>query len=91
MVVFQAVEWDDAADPGGNVRHVAAHGLTPEEVEEVLDDPNGSDDVSRSSGRPVRFGRTSTGKFVMVAYEVKRGRTITVVRPITAYEVRPRA
>lgn len=41
-------------------------------------------DVSRSSGRPVVFGDTSTGKHLMVAYEEIDADT---VYPITAYDV----
>ena len=31
-------EWDDAADPEGNVQDIAEHGVTPEEVEAVFAD-----------------------------------------------------
>ena len=31
--------WDVAEDPDGNVQHIAAHGITVEEVEDVLRDP----------------------------------------------------
>ena len=55
------VIWDD--EPGGNVGHVAQHGLTPDEVDEVLLDPAIPTIVSRSSGRRAKFGWTSTGKF----------------------------
>jgi uncharacterized DUF497 family protein len=70
-------------DPEGNVQHCAEHGVTPEEVEEVLQ--NASDaDFSRSSGRPVVFGDTTTGKHLIVVYEEIDADT---VYPITAYEV----
>lgn len=41
--------------------HIAEHGVTPDEFEEVVCDP---DEVnqSRSSGRQIAFGETSTGK-----------------------------
>ena len=38
-------EWDDAADPEGNVQHIAEHGVTPEEVEAVLKSHPGVFDV----------------------------------------------
>ena len=41
-------------------------------------------DVSRSSGRPVIFGDTSTGRHLMVVYEEIDSDT---VYPVTAYEV----
>jgi uncharacterized DUF497 family protein len=65
------------------VQHCAAHGITKEEVEEVL--MNATDtDISRTSGRPVVFGDTSTGKHLMVAYEQIDADT---VYPVTAFEV----
>ncbi|HJZ90666.1 MAG TPA: hypothetical protein VKE40_07305 [Gemmataceae bacterium] len=64
------VDWDDASDPDGNTAHIAEHGLTPEEVESVILDPNASHDVSGSTGRPVVFGTTTTGRFIAVVYEV---------------------
>ncbi len=35
-VNFDYIEWDDDDDPRGNVLHIEAAGLTPQEVEEVL-------------------------------------------------------
>jgi uncharacterized DUF497 family protein len=81
-VRFLTVIWDDS--PGGNVEHVAAHGLTPEEVEDVLQAPNTTFTVSRSTGRPVAFGYTRTGRHILVRFdEIDE----TTVEPITAYEV----
>ena len=45
--------WDVAEDPDGNVQHMAEHGITAEEVEEVLLDRDSEDTISRSSGRPI--------------------------------------
>jgi uncharacterized DUF497 family protein len=70
-------------DPDGNVKHCADHGVTPNEVEEVLLNPTDID-VSRSSGHPVAFGDTSTGRHLMVVYEEIDADT---VYPITAYDV----
>lgn len=79
---FAAILWDMDDDPDGNVQHCADHGVTREEVEEVLE--NAMDfDISRSSGRPVVFGNTSTGRHLMVVYESVDANT---VYPITAYE-----
>jgi uncharacterized DUF497 family protein len=80
---FGSILWDLDDDPNGNVRHCAEHGITVEEVEEVI--ANASDgDVSRSSGRPVIFGDTSTGRHLMVVFEEVDEDTIY---PITAFEV----
>lgn len=79
---FDAILWDLDDDPDGNVQHCADHGVTREEVEDVLE--NATDiDISRSSGRPVVFGETSTGRHLMVVYESVDA---TTVYPVTAYE-----
>jgi len=81
-VRFDAILWDLDDDPDGNVQHCADHGVTREEVEDVLE--NATDiDISRSSGRPVVFGETSTGRHLMVVYESVDA---TTVYPVTAYE-----
>ena len=80
---FESILWDLDDDPEGNVEHCADHGVTKEEVEEVLENATDAD-VSRSSGRPVLFGDTSTGRHLMVAYEEIDADT---VYPVTAYEV----
>ena len=77
--------WDLDEDPRGNVKHIAEHDITKEEVEEVLDNPNGIE-TSRSSGRPIAFGLTSTGRLIAVVYEEIDEDT---VYPVTAYEVEP--
>ena len=82
-MLYRTIIWDLDDDPDGNVRHCAEHGITKEEVEEVLQEPSDAD-LSRSSGRPVVFGDTTTGRHLMVVYEtVERD----AVYPITAYEV----
>ena len=81
---FELAIWDLDDDPAGNVRHIAEHDITKEEVEEVLENPAGLE-KSRSSGRPIAFGETSTGRIIAVVYEeINEG----TVYPITAYEVK---
>ena len=84
---YTTILWDLDDDPEGNVQHCSEHGISKEEVEEVVE--NATDkDVSRSSGRPVVFGDTSTGRHLMVAFDEIDAET---VYPVTAYEVpRPR-
>ena len=77
------VYWDLEEEPDGNVQHIAQHGVTKDEVVEVLENPEDTD-ASHSSGWPVAFGHTSTGKYLLVAYE-EIGRD--QFYPITAYEV----
>lgn len=43
-----------------SIRHVAEHGISQEEFEEVVMNPEG-ETVSRSSGNPIAFGATQTG------------------------------
>lgn len=80
---FESILWDLDDDPQGNVMHCAEHGVTKREVEEVIENPMDVD-VSRSTNRPVVFGDTSTGKHLMVVYELIDADTIY---PVTAYEV----
>ena len=84
-MAFATALWDLDDDPRGNVQHIAKHGVTKEEVEEVLEDPAGIES-SRSSGRPIAFGETSNGRVIAVVYEEIDEDT---VYPITAYEVEP--
>jgi uncharacterized DUF497 family protein len=79
--------WDLDEDPEGNVQHIAEHGLTIEEVEEVL---YAAEEViaSQSSGRPVTFGTTSTGKHIAVVFDVVEDDPLAVY-PVTAYETEP--
>ena len=79
---FEAILWDLDDDPDGNVQHCADHGITPEEVEEVLGSAMDAD-ISRATGRPVVFGDTSSGRHLMVVYESLDAVT---VYPVTAYE-----
>jgi uncharacterized DUF497 family protein len=81
------VDWDDAKDEDGNTAHIAEHGLTPEEVESVLFDEHTTFDVSDSSGRPIAFGDTDTGRFIAVVFEVLNPADPLIIRPITAYDV----
>jgi hypothetical protein len=80
---FDSVIWDLDDDPDGNVHHCAEHDVTKDEVEEVLENTSDAD-ISRSSGRPVVFGDTSTGRHLMVVFEEVDGDT---VYPATAFEV----
>jgi len=80
---FDSIVRDLDDDPDGNVQHCAEHSVTKEEVEEIF--LNATDgDISRSSGRPVLFGDTSTGRHLMVVYDEIDADT---VYPVTAYDV----
>jgi hypothetical protein len=86
-----SVIWDSDDDPGGNVQHIAEHGVTKEEVEEVLDDHYGDYFLSREEPHnPITFGDTTNGKYIAVVFEVVEPDPPTVY-PITAYEAPPPA
>jgi uncharacterized DUF497 family protein len=69
------------------VQHIAEHGITIEEVEEVL---FAAEEViaSHSSGRPITFGETSSGKYLAVVFDVVDEDPLAVY-PVTAYEPGP--
>jgi hypothetical protein len=57
------------------------------EVESALFDENTTFDVSDSSGHPIAFGNTLTGRFIAVVFDVLNPADPLVIRPITAYDV----
>ena len=73
--------WEMTED--GNVAHIAEHGLTIDDVELVVLNPDHLS-VSHSSGRPIAFGFTDDGREIAVVYEQIDDFT---VYPITAFEV----
>jgi hypothetical protein len=81
------IDWDVPEDEGSNTAHIAEHGLTTGEVEFALRDENTTFDVSDSSGRPIAFGSTGTGRFIAVVFELLNLADPLIVRPITAYDV----
>lgn len=80
---YTTIIWDLDDDPRGNVQHIAEHDLTKEEVEDVLMFPQRRA-VSRSSGLPMVFGSTSTGRHIAVVFQELDEDT---ARPLTAYDV----
>jgi len=80
---YRYLMWDLDDEPDGNVQHCLEHGVTKDEVGEVLENPVSTDD-SHSSGKPVAFGDTSTGRHLIVVYEEIDEET---AYPITAYDV----
>lgn len=80
-------EWDDPDEEGSNTAHIAEHDLTPAEVESAFFDELTTFDLSDSSGRPIAFGRSETGRFIAIVFEVQNPVDPLVIRPITAYDV----
>ena len=77
----QLIIWNE--EPGGNIEHIEAHGLTVVDVEHVLATFE-SEDFSRSSGLPCVFGYTPDGTYIIVVYELIDDNTFY---PVTAYAV----
>jgi uncharacterized DUF497 family protein len=76
------IVWDDSV-PNGNVAHLAEHGISVDEAEEVLMNAIGRDH-SRSIRRWIAFGRTSSGRDIAVVYEMLDAITIL---PVTGFEI----
>jgi hypothetical protein len=83
--------WDDENDRDGNYWHICVegHGLTRQEVEDVLHDEETEIEVSRSSGRPTAFGCTAAGERIAVVFE-EMSDNPRIVYPLSAYPVPPK-
>ena len=71
------------AEPDGNVEHIAENGLTPEDVNAVLMNPEETG-ISRSSGRRIAFGYIPDGRYICVVYEEIDEHTLY---PVTAFVI----
>ena len=80
---YTKVVWDLEDDPDGNVRHIQEHGISMDEVEDVLLDRDSQTAVSKSSGDPITFGYTASGRYLAVVWEHVMDEPLTM-RPITA-------
>jgi uncharacterized DUF497 family protein len=76
---FYFFVWDSE-----NEEHLADHGVSPAEFEEVTRNPDATGE-SRSTGRPIAFGYTSGGRYLACVFELLDEST---VYPITAFEVK---
>jgi hypothetical protein len=83
--------WDDDDDPDGNYWHICVegHGLTRQEVEDVLRDEETEIEVSRTSGRPTAFGWTASGERIAVVFE-EMSEDPRMLYPMSAYPVPPK-
>jgi hypothetical protein len=81
--------WDLEDDPDGNYVHIVVeHGISPDEVWDVLSNTRNPTVPSDSTGRPSTFGWTKTGKYILVIWELVENDPLTII-PVTAYEVPP--
>lgn len=82
MPAFE-LDWDDEDDPAGNTAHIARHRLSPEDVEEALEDPRRLYVPAYSTETERRWGivgAASDGRIIFVVYTRRSGR----VRVVTA-------
>ena len=84
------VMWDLPEEMDGNYYHIIieGHGVTQEEVEEVLQSEDTDFDISRESGNPIAFGWTVTGKYLAIPFEHVCDDPL-MIYPLTAYPVAP--
>lgn len=75
---FYLYLWD-----GENELHLAEHGVSADEFEQVVGNPDTTVE-SKSSGRPAAVGYTATGRYLICVFKLIDDVT---VYPITAYEL----
>jgi len=71
-------------DPETGQPHIFEHRVTEEEVRQVL--VLGGDDFQSSRGSRIRFGQTSSGRYLKVVYVPDEERDSVFV--VTAYDLR---
>jgi len=81
--------WDLDDDPEGNYAHILEHGVSQEEVEDVLLNRRNPTTASRSTARHMTFGWTHTERHIAVVWELVDEDPRTIM-PVTAYETPPR-
>ncbi len=84
---FDWILWDEEGDEPNNVEPIAEHGVTPEEVQEVLESvPESRIVPSRSSGRPCVIGETAAGRTLFVAFDYLDIPGMVVPYPVKAFD-----
>ncbi|MGP8244791.1 MAG: BrnT family toxin [Bryobacteraceae bacterium] len=80
MAEIEGFDWDAA-----NVGHILRHAVTPFEVEEVAGRPHVTIPAKTIKGekRCKLFGKTASGRYLVVVYTIRRTR----IRTVTAYEM----
>jgi len=82
---FDQIIWDET-----NVDHIAEHGVTPDEVADVLRNRRNPTYRRKSDGRFETFGWTTTCQHILVIWEeINDGPRM--VFPVTAHPVEPSA
>ena len=79
------IVWDLEDEPDGNLQHIEEHGVSSDEVEEVIYGALSNTTTSKSSGHRVTFGHTNAGRYLAVVWEHVQDDPLTIY-PITAYD-----
>lgn len=69
--------WDEQ-----NIEHIANHGVSPEETEQVIDDTPLI--IRAKQGKYIAFGQTDAGRYLVVVFVEKTDRRL---RDITARDM----
>ena len=77
-MAFRICIWTDEI-----IDHLAQHGVTPDEFEAILADPE-DELLSHSSGLPAVIGAAADGRRLFCVYEELDE---TYILPVTAYEI----
>jgi uncharacterized DUF497 family protein len=64
--------WDDE-----NIEHIAAHGIMPEEAEQVIDDTPVI--TCAKEGKYIAFGQTDAGRYLIVVFAEKAYERLRVI------------
>jgi len=76
--------WDLEEDPEGNIQHILDHGVTTEEVEDVLFNSANPAEFNPANGTMNTEGFTATGRLILVAW-IWADQEAGIAQPITAY------
>ncbi len=91
MIVIKALDWDDPDGPNGNVKHIARHDGTPQEVEEVLQSAPVFHRVATEGPNPyfAVIGPTAAGRLLEIwGIYYQSGPKQTMWRTSTALDAR---
>lgn len=86
---IEIIYWDLEDEPDGNIQHIAEHGISIEEFEEVVLKPGNPVVESRSSDNLITFGYTSSGKHIAAVWALVSDDP-KAIRPVTAFETPPK-
>jgi len=65
------------------IAHLAEHQISQDDFESVVCRPE-KQGTSKSSGRPVAWGHTADGRYIIAVYEFVNDLTVL---PVTAYQI----